>query len=498
MSNRLNLNRPRVCDHSCCGRTTVSYSNFSAHARNVNLHSCLQSDGIRCRFINDPAVLQQHHVKKRKRDHTSQSRDIGIESDHNITSSPPPSPPSPSSPSSPSLPYTYISQLHERPDIQRLLTDRAEAVIDSIIQRFTSPFFHEITDMTPAQSDFSTQPLMMRTIENVPEWESTSSSSPSSYRTLFQLVADAVEHEVAAATSDDELMNLDTMRSTTAKTDRSISDEKSNAVDSLTSHRIRNHSDSLTTKKAAILTSIQTMRKYHYLCTLTQRQPQTDAQTHTQTQTHATANNEPTYVRSSSSSKREEERILSSITNDADLIAASAALDRHIKPIIERKDSLFMTNIDVDHTNTERGAQLRQMLHKIAVYTQSHGSVVDIINVWKTAHGATDYERYRDWADDELAASLDPMGGFGMKCPQLYCKVSSAVTGMHNELAASGAMNYMTSYSLSVALWIAVNLDDMVNKLTDLYHKKKKKTQRPASIKPSFWDGFKDCMNSVV
>jgi hypothetical protein len=89
---------------------------------------------------------------------------------------------------------------------------RAEAVIDSIIERYTSPFFHEVTDMTPAQSDYSTQPQMMRTIDNVPEWESTSSSSSSSYRTLFQLVADAVEHEIAkATTSDDELMNLETM-----------------------------------------------------------------------------------------------------------------------------------------------------------------------------------------------------------------------------------------------------------------------------------------------
>ena len=216
------------------------------------------------------------------------------------------------------------------------MTSRAEAVIDSIIHRFTSPFFHEVTDMTPAQSDFSTQPLMMRTIDRVPEWESTSSSSPSSYRTLFQLVADAVEHEVPKAmTSDDELMNLDTMRSTTAKTDRSISDERSNAIDILTSHRIRYHSDSLTTKKATITSSMQTMRKYHYLCTLTQRQHQIDAQA----QAQAIANSKPRYVQSSSSAKRDEERILSSMKNDAELIAASAALDRLILPITERKDS---------------------------------------------------------------------------------------------------------------------------------------------------------------
>lgn len=100
-SNRLNHNRPRICDHSCCGRTTVSYSNFSAHAHNINLHPCLQSDGIRCRYNSDPAVLQQHHLKKRKRDHTSQSHNLRMESNHNITSSSPPTPPSP-----PSLPYT--------------------------------------------------------------------------------------------------------------------------------------------------------------------------------------------------------------------------------------------------------------------------------------------------------------------------------------------------------------------------------------------------------
>ena len=87
------------------------------------------------------------------------------------------------------------------------------------------------------------------------------------------------------------------------------------------------------------------------------------------------------------------------------------------------------------------------------------------------------------------------MGGFGALCPQLYCKVEAAFTALHNEMAGSSAMNYMMSYSTAIALWIGMNLDEMVMKLTLMYFRKDTK---PHKVNSAYWTLFNARMKQTA
>ena len=155
-------------------------------------------------------------------------------------------------------PLVYKSQLTLRHPVQQFIMGRAEAIVDGIIADFASPSFTEVTDQTPVNSDFEKQSIIVRTLDHVPEGESTEYTPD--YKTLFQLLTDSAEAEIELATNDNGLMNLHTLRTTTATT----SSTNQYPIESLSSNlRIRSGA-SLQSKKNQIKSALLKMRKNHF------------------------------------------------------------------------------------------------------------------------------------------------------------------------------------------------------------------------------------------
>ena len=142
---------------------------------------------------------------------------------------------------------------------------------------------------------------------------------------------------------------------------------------------------------------------------------------------------------------------LSNSDDDPDFIAIRMMFDYHRRVPWMKRPSMFLTNIGFD--DIEESTAMLHILRRIATCTQQDKAVQHVISCWKAAHGHSpnEYERYNDW--DEMTM-LSPMGGFGTRYPQLYCKVVNALTKLHNELGGSSAMSYIMFYSTAVVLWI--------------------------------------------